>query len=162
MQQCLAKLSRYHCWATEKLFDSVALLSEEQYRSNEGLFFGSVHGTLNHLLLVDQLWLSRINGEPYPVSDLSHEIETDAKMLEAALLNQCDLWFRTCAAMTERRLAQDIKFRNLAGEEGRINAADLLIHVFNHGTHHRGQISAVLAELGVSVPEMDYYYFVKK
>lgn len=162
MQQYLAKLSRYHRWATEKLFDSVALLSEEQYRSQKGLFFGSVHGTLNHLLLVDQLWLSRIEGQPYPITDLSHEIETDAKMLETALLNQCDLWFRTCAAMTDRRLAQNIKFRNVAGEADRMNTADLLMHVFNHGTHHRGQISAVLVEFGVPVPEMDYYYFVNK
>lgn len=162
MQQYLAKLSRYHRWATEKLFDSVALLSEEQYRSNQGLFFSSVHGTLNHLLLVDQLWLSRIEGQPYPVNDLSHEIETDAKALETALLNQCDLWFRTCAALTDRRLAQDIKYRNTAGEPDRINTADLLMHVFNHGTHHRGQISAVLVEFGVPVPEMDYCYFVKQ
>jgi uncharacterized damage-inducible protein DinB len=162
MQQHLAKLSRYHRWATEKLFDSVALLTEEQYRKESGLFFGSVHGTLNHLLLVDQLWLSRIDGQPYPVNDLSHEIETEAKSLETALLNQCDLWFKTCAAMTDRRLTQMVKYRNTAGEPSRIKADDLLMHVFNHGTHHRGQISAVLVEFGVPVPEMDYYYFVQK
>ncbi|SJZ44375.1 Uncharacterized damage-inducible protein DinB (forms a four-helix bundle) [Oceanospirillum multiglobuliferum] len=160
MQQHLAKLSRYHRWATEKLFESVSLLSDEQYRQDAGLFFGSVHGTLNHLLLVDQLWHARIEGIPYPVTDLSHEIESNAKALETALLAQCNTWFQTCATVTERRLSKAIEYRNIAGQKAEINLDDLLIHVFNHGTHHRGQISAVLVEHGVPVPEMDYYYFV--
>lgn len=160
MQQHLAKLSRYHRWATEKLFESVSLLSDEQYYQKAGLFFGSVHGTLNHLLLVDQLWQSRIEGIPYPVTDLSHEIEADAKTLEAALLAQCDSWFKICASVTDRRLGQEVEFRNLAGQKSELNLDDLLIHVFNHGSHHRGQISAALVEFGVPVPEMDYYYFI--
>ena len=162
MQQHLAKLSRYHRWATEKLFESVSLLTEEQYRQPTDLFFGSVHGTLNHLLLVDQLWYARLEGVPYTVNNLSHEIEQDAKALETALLGQCDNWFKTCAALTERRLAQDITFRNLSDEPCKLNTGDLMIHVFNHGTHHRGQISAALVAFGVPVPEMDYYYFVRR
>ncbi|MBB1485463.1 DinB family protein [Oceanospirillum sediminis] len=160
MQQYLSKLSRYHRWATEKLFESVDLLSEDQYREDAGLYFGSIHNTLNHLLLVDQLWLARIQGVPYPVTDLGHEIETDLKALETALLNQCDLWFRECATLTDRRLEQVIKYRNMSGDPARIKNGDLLIHVFNHGTHHRGQISSALAKAGVPVPAMDYFYFV--
>lgn len=162
MQQYLSRLSRYHRWATEKLFESVDLLSDEQYRQKSGLYFGSIHNTLNHMLLVDQLWHARIQEVPYPVTDLSHELEQNPKVLETSLLNQCDIWFRECAAITDRRLEKDIRYRDIEGKPARIKTADLLVHVFNHGTHHRGQISASLVSFGVPVPEMDYLYFTRK
>lgn len=60
-------MARFNQWANQRLYGSVAALSEEQYRAERGLFFGSVHRTLNHILVVDRIWTRRIDGEPHGI-----------------------------------------------------------------------------------------------
>ena len=78
------RMARFNAWVNNILYDAVAKLPSEAYRGDEGLFFGSVHATLNHLLLVDRLWTNRMKGAPNGFDDLAEEIHEDFESLQIA------------------------------------------------------------------------------
>lgn len=156
----LALLSSYHRWAYEQLFSVLDLCSDQDYRSNKGLFFGSLHGTLNHLLLADRLWLSRFQATPMRVEGLNQELESDRVDLKAAILNQAQAWIDFIASLDEANLPDTLVYHNTHGDKKILPYCAALHHVFNHATHHRGQLSAVLTQLGFEAPVMDLVYFL--
>ncbi|HSN71873.1 MAG TPA: DinB family protein [Steroidobacteraceae bacterium] len=156
---CLT-MHRYHQWAYGRLYESVRALTEGEYRRDVGLFFGSVHACLNHLLLVDRVWLGRLNGQPAPYTALDQEVEPDRATLEQAIHAQCDEWLAFLERVPAERFQTMQPYRSLAGQAFELPFASLVLHVPNHGTHHRGQISAALTQLGIEAPVMDLPYFL--
>ena len=92
MKNHLCTLADYHVWAFEMLYGALVSMRGEQYEADAGLFFRSVHGTLNHLLLADRVWFGRFTGEPYKVSRLDAELESDRAELEQAIYRQASVW----------------------------------------------------------------------
>src|SRR3990167_7434458 len=88
----LARLSRYHQWAYETLYQQVETLTDTDYRRDIGLFFGSIHGTLNHLLLAEQIWWGRIQQQPIRFSGLDQEVQPDRAQLRTAIAEQARRW----------------------------------------------------------------------
>ena len=161
LREHLQTLARYNQWATQRLFESVDLLDEAAYRRNVGLFFGSLHGTLNHLLLGEHvLWAKRFNGEPTPVTSLAAEVEPDRTRLKQGLLQGAAAWVPWLEAVSEQQLMGPLHYRRASGEAMSLPFAATLMHVFNHGTHHRGQITAALTSLGQASPELDLVYML--
>jgi uncharacterized damage-inducible protein DinB len=153
-------MARYHRWAFELTYVEVDALSEADYRRDVGLYFKSIHGTLNHLLLVDHLWHGRLVREPYPITSLADEIEPDRGQLKARLLDRSQVWLDLLATLEDEHLAGTAEYLKIDGTPARLPRASAILHVFNHGTHHRGQISTALTQLGRKAPEIDLPYFL--
>jgi uncharacterized damage-inducible protein DinB len=153
--QLMRNFARYDRWATERVLAAADTLPDGELRRDVGLFFKSVHGTLNHLLVVQQLWFRRFAHGESPRVDLGAEVEADRSRLRAALLEGCDAWGRFVDQLEESRLAGMLDYTTTRGQAVSLPCAATLLHVFNHGTHHRGQITAGLTMLGRECPVLD-------
>jgi uncharacterized damage-inducible protein DinB/GNAT superfamily N-acetyltransferase len=152
----LQTLARYNLWATQVLVNHVDALSEHDYRRDAGLFFKSVHGTLNHLLLTEHgAWMRRFAEGVSPMLDLAAEIEPDRLRLRQRLVESALAWLPLLEVWPQERLLGTLAFRRSDGQEAELPFAATLAHVFNHGTHHRGQISAALTAMGHGAPVLD-------
>jgi uncharacterized damage-inducible protein DinB len=150
-------LARYHVWATEELLDRhVATLSDDEYRRDVGLFFKSVHGTLNHLLLTDRhLWFERFVRGASPSRKLDEQVHTGRAQLAAALRAATQEWIPAIESWDDARFDGGLTYTSTAGVTRTVPFAAALSHAFNHGTHHRGQITAAITMLGHECPEID-------
>jgi len=153
-------MALYHEWAHRTLLESLAPLDDSRYHEDVGLFFGSIHDTLNHLLLADRVWLSRFNGMTVPYKRLDETLEENRAALAAATLAQCDAIARFVTALDGVTLEGTLEYHTLAGKPMSTPYSVALMHLFNHGTHHRGQVTAAMTQLGVESPAIDLVYFL--
>lgn len=153
------RLLDYHEWAYDRLLDDCALLADEDYRRPCGLFFGSIHATLNHLAVADRLWLARVLGEAQPYRRLDAEAATDLAGLRRLLLDGVERWQAWLADRTDAELGQVLRYASVTRGEQQRRIDDILTHVVNHGSHHRGQVTAALTAMGQEAPVLDYIYF---
>ncbi len=155
-------LARYNVWATARLLQAVALLPEADYRRDVGLFFKSIHGTLNHLLVGEhRLWFVRFAEGVSPRVALDAELEPDRARLEACLREGAQRWEPLIASWPAERWSATLDYTTMRGMPASLPFAATLAHVFNHGTHHRGQITAALAALGQPCPQLDLVHFLQ-
>lgn len=154
------QLARYNVWATGRLLQALEAVSDQDYRRDLGLFFKSIHGTLNHLLVGEHLvWYRRFaRGESPQKTDgvtLDMELEPDRDRLAQALKGGAANWEHLIASWPAQRFDGTLDYRTMKGEAVSLPFAATLAHVFNHGTHHRGQITAALTALGQPGPGLD-------
>ena len=156
LAQHMALLARYNAWATRKLYAHVDALPDADYRSDMGLYFKSVHGTLNHLLVGEHLlWWPRFADGVSPKVALDAAVEPDRDHLRARLLEGADRWPPYIEALSESRWSAPLAYTSMKGVPMSLPFAATLAHVFNHGTHHRGQITAAITAMGHACPEID-------
>lgn len=156
LREHLLTMARYHLWATRRLCEAADALPEDDYRRDLGVFFKSVHGSLNHLLVGEQLlWMRRFAEGVSPVVALDAEAEPDRTRLHERLVEGALAWLALLEVWSEDRLLGTLAYRRLAGSAVELPFAATLAHVFNHGTHHRGQITAAFTRLGRPCPELD-------
>ncbi|MEG1969341.1 MAG: DinB family protein [Burkholderiaceae bacterium] len=161
LRQQLLVLARYNAWASRRLFAAVDALGEDDYRRELGLFFGSIHRTLNHLLVGEhELWFARFARGQSPRIALDAEIEPDRARLRDRLLTGALNWAPFIEGVSPEQLAGQLDYTSSRGEPQSLPFVPTLIHVFNHGTHHRGQITAALTALGQTAPELDLVYLL--
>lgn len=157
----LALMARYHAWATERLLTSVAPIPDEAYRQPCGLFFGSIHGTLNHLLLTDsENWYRRFTGGPTASLPLDAELESDRTNLTSRLITATARWSAYLASLDEPALAGDLRYTMTTGQARTLPMSGALLHVFNHATHHRGQVTAAISTLGFAYQPLDLPFLI--
>ncbi len=150
-------LAAHHLWATERLLSgSIAPLSEADYRADMKLFFRSIHGTLNHLLVAERIWQPRFMENVSPRLSLDAELFTEREPLRAALQAAAARWGEWLATLAPADLEGPLHYTRSDGQQTVVPKAATLGHVFNHGTHHRGQITAALTALGHAAPELDW------
>jgi len=155
-------LARYNVWATARLLDAVRALPEDNYRRDVGLFFHSIHGTLNHLLVGEHLlWFVRFAEGRSPTVALNAEVEPDRARLDVRLREGAARWAPLIASFKPDRWSGTLDYTTMRGTAASLPFAATLAHVFNHGTHHRGQITAALTALGQPSPELDLVYFLQ-
>lgn len=160
LHQHLRLMADYHAWALDRLYAEVDQLTDADYFRDCGQFFGSVHGTLNHLLLVEHLWQARLQHTVFPVSGLDQQLEADRAALRQRLQTFARGWRPFVDALDSATIAGDLNYRNVQGTPYTLPCASLVLHVFNHATHHRGQASIALVQLGRTAPVMDLPYFL--
>ena len=155
-------LARYHVWATDRLLDRhIAPLSDADYRRDAGLFFKSVHGTLNHLLVAERgLWFERFANGNSPKRKLNEEAHSARRALDAALRQAVRDWLPVIESWDESRYDSSLSYTSTEGVTRSVPFTPTLTHVFNHGTHHRGQITAAITAMGHPGPEIDLLYVV--
>lgn len=155
-------LARYNVWATARLLGAVRALPGDGYRRDVGLFFHSIHGTLNHLLVGEHLlWFVRFAEGRSPTVALDAEVEPDRVQLDARLREGAARWAPLIASFKPDRWNSTLDYTTMRGTAASLPFAATLAHVFNHGTHHRGQITAALTALGHPSPELDLVYFLQ-
>ena len=143
-----AAQARYNRWMNDKVYGVSALLTGQERRRDLGAFFKSVHGTLNHLLLADRIWLARFGAMPAPAfKSLSQELYDDFETLRAERRKTDDVLDAFVAGLTEAKLAAPITYTRSGGEV-RHPLWYGVTHLFNHQTHHRGQVTTLLVQLG--------------
>lgn len=148
-------LADYQHWANEKLFESLDHLTDVARKSDQDLFFHSVHHTLDHLLVVNRLWWARLRGQALTVNFntievhdwrlLKHTLQQESRQFQHWLESQPDVFFEMSLSY--------------AGDDGKSNenwSRDILSHIFTHASHHRGQVSAVATRLGAPAPQLDF------
>ncbi|HMN56732.1 MAG TPA: DinB family protein [Ottowia sp.] len=156
-------LARYNAWATARLLDAVAQVSDEDYRRDMGLFFKSIHGTLNHLLVGEhQLWFVRFAEGTSPRVALDAELETDRHRLAQRLREGTERWAPLIAELAPTAWDGTLDYTTMRGTAVSLPFATTLAHVFNHGTHHRGHITAALTALGQPCPELDLVHMLQQ
>lgn len=150
----------YNAWANGRLYDAAARLSTEQYRADRGAFFKSVHGSLNHLLVTDRIWMRRFTGEGDAPNRLDAILFEALDGLRAAREAEDRRIVSFVEGLDDRRIAGTIKYRRVSSpEEFEQQVGPALAHWFNHQTHHRGQIHALLTGLVGKAPELDLLIF---
>lgn len=154
-------MARFNQWANERLWGSVARLPEAEYRADKGLFFGSVHRTLNHILVVDRLWTRRIDGDPHGITALDTELYGSLAELGSARAEEDRRLIRQVDGLDADRLKRFVRYRWISEPgEGETRCDHILITLFNHQTHHRGQVHAALTQCGIEPPPLDVVYFL--
>ena len=160
-------MARYNQWMNNKLYDCARQLSRDDLQKDMGAFFGSVLGTLNHLVVADIIWMKRFADHPAHfeslrgLSDIERPESLDAIVhsdLNAlyGLRQQLDAMILTLAdEVTEDTLNMKFAYRNMKGDEFNDRLMYPLQHFFNHQTHHRGQLTTLFQQLGVDVGVTD-------
>jgi uncharacterized damage-inducible protein DinB len=161
--QFVRTMAAYNSEMNRRIYDGAARLTDEARRADVGLFWKSLHGTLNHLLWADRQWMSRMDGwSPNTVPNpLSATLHADFAELRAARV-EADAKIEAFAErIDEAWLSEDLVwFSGAAGREMRREKRGLLVHFFNHQTHHRGQAHAALTIRGVDPGDTDLFLVV--
>lgn len=162
-KEYFSTLARYNAWATQCLLEAVDELDDAAYRKDVGLFFKSIHGTLNHLLVGEHLlWFPRFAKGVSPKLDLDMEAEPVRERLGQALKGGAGNWQPLIASWPVDRFEDKLSYTTTRGQAVSLPFAATLIHVFNHATHHRGQVSAALTSLGQPAPVLDLVFMLQE
>ncbi|HXA69566.1 MAG TPA: DinB family protein [Stellaceae bacterium] len=153
--------ARYNAWANARLYGACAKLSEADYLKPRASFFGSIHATLNHLMVADRIWLGRIESRPEKLA-LNQILYGDFTALHVARVAEDDRLIRVVDNIDPARLDQPLDYLNTRGERFRTPLRIVLGHLFNHQTHHRGQAHGLLSQTPVPPPELDLIFFVRE
>jgi uncharacterized damage-inducible protein DinB len=154
------QLAAYNRWANARLYAAALDLSNQAYRLHTGIFFDSLHGTLNHLLLTDRLWLKRLTGEGDHPSQLNAILYEDRAELTRARIAEDERLIRVVQGYDDAALAGLHSYQTASGMPQSQVLGDILLHLFNHQAHHRGQAHACLSILtGGEPPSLDLLVF---
>ena len=143
-------METYSRWMNNRLYDCCAKLSDEERKRDVGAFFKSIHGTLNHLLLGDRIWLGRFTGEPFVVKSLDQELYSDFTQLRSERSATDIAISDWIASLSEAGLAGELSYMSLVSPKPRRYPLWVAVtHFFNHQTHHRGQLTTLLVQRGI-------------
>jgi uncharacterized damage-inducible protein DinB len=162
MKSHFVMLAGYNRWANARLYQAVRPLPEADYRADRGAFFRSLHGTLNHLLVADRVWMRRFTGTGPVQTRLDEILFEDFTALEDAREQEDERIIGYVDLLTESDLAETFTYRPISDpREVTRPLALALAHFFNHQTHHRGQAHALvtMAAGNAAMPSLDLMIF---
>lgn len=151
------QMAKYNQWMTEKIYSQTSHLSDAQFREDLGAFWKSIHSTMNHILWADIVWMKRFNVSlPYQPSDMGVDLFADRKMLETThkeVILCLQEWTHT---FNDDWLAGDLVWTRASNGETYTKPRWLCItHIFNHQTHHRGQVTHMLRHFDIDIGDTD-------
>ena len=163
MRQHLRRMARYNRWANERLYAACGQLPAEEYHRARQAFFGSIHGTLSHVLVGDRMWLARIEGAPPPDLRLDDQPYGSLQELGAARAAEDRRIIERIDATHEEAVAEPVRYRTVVRPEAVETPLHLCwLHVFNHQTHHRGQAHDQLSQTTIPPPPLDLIYYLRE
>ena len=160
-KETLLLMADYNIWATQQLNACLKNVSIDDLDRDVGLFFNSIFGTLNHLLAGEHyIWYVRFAQNISPQIALNTTIETDHVQLLAQLESKSKNWIELLKQLDDVSLNGYLNYQTTTGQHKSLPYAATLLHVFNHGTHHRAQVTAALTKLGYECPVLDLVYML--
>jgi uncharacterized damage-inducible protein DinB len=167
MLEHLRLLSRYNQWMNEKLYNTAAQLPADELARDRGAFFGSLLGTLNHIMVADIIWLQRFSEHPaqHPALNrirampkphaLAQPLLDDFSALSEERTRLDDTIITWCEQLNVSDLGHKLAYHNMKGVASVRNYDSLMLHFFNHQTHHRGQATTLLSQQGLDIGVTD-------
>ncbi|AXS40611.1 DinB family protein [Breoghania sp. L-A4] len=156
MKAFVTMMAGYNAWANTRLYAAVETLSEAQYFEDRGAFFGSLHGTLNHILVGDHIWMHRFTGDGPLPAQLDTVLHDTLTALRAAREAEDARIIAYTNGLSEADLRHTFTYTPVTSPEPVTQPlAPALAHLFNHQTHHRGQAHGMLSQLSVDPPSLD-------
>ncbi|MBY3050413.1 DinB family protein [Rhizobium laguerreae] len=152
----------YNRWANTQVYAAAAELSDDEFRSDRGAFFGSLHRTLNHLIVADRIWMKRFTGTGEAPATLDAVLFEDLDALAAARKIEDERIIAWMDRLDEAALAANFTYVTVV-QPAEITQplSSALAHFFNHQTHHRGQCHMTLTALGKPSLVLDLIYFLR-
>lgn len=159
MKDLLQQYAAFNLWANRLLFECIGKLNEEQAKQESSSSFPSIRQTLQHIWLAEEVWWKRLK--------LMEQIELESEKFNGRLdelmkkiERQSMEWSDWVHNATEVQLCHVFAYQNTKREQFKQPVNEVLIHVFNHGTYHRGQLVTMLRQLGVEkIPGTDFILF---
>jgi uncharacterized damage-inducible protein DinB len=155
-------MAGYNRWMNERLYALCGALSDAERKRDRGAFFRSIHGTLNHLLLTDRSWLGRFTGKEFPIRSLDQQLYEDFEELRRERGATDTAIEEFCALLSTQRLDAMIAYGTLAGKQYSHPLEPAVVHLFNHQTHHRGQVTTLLSQLGIDPGATDVIAYYRE
>ena len=156
------KLTRYKKWADNLFLGVVSTLPEAELLAPRSIIFGSLIRTLNHSLLMDYVWQSHLINKPHGLTTRNPESHPSLSELVKAQ-QEIDQWYVTYAdTLTDTQLDEVVEFEFIGGGQGAMTRSDILYHVVNHTTYHRGHAADILYNINVFPPTTDYPVFLRE
>jgi len=154
-------LSNYNTWANTKIFSSCKKLDDTEYKKDRRAFFSSIHGTLNHLLVVDKAYISRIKGKDHGLISLNQILYENLLQLEEERIKEDKRLVDLVYSLSEKSIHKEITYKGFETGNTTYTINMILITLFNHQTHHRGQIHNMLSQAGIKPPQIDIPDFIE-
>jgi len=158
-------MAEYNAEMNRRLYGAASRVSDAERRASHGAFWGSIHGTLTHILWGDRQWMSRFDGWPKlttPIKQSAGMIEDFAELSAERAKADTDI-SRWAAKVDDAWLADDLTwFSGAANREVRAPLRLLVTHFFNHQTHHRGQVHAMLTAAGQETGDTDLFLLISE
>lgn len=162
MKEVISQLSAYNIWANQQLLDTINHLTEDQQKQELSSSFKSLYKTILHMLDAESIWWQRMKLQER-INRPSDEFTGDMKELSSSLLHQNRQWNEWVNNLNEHQLEHVFQYQNSKRELFKQPIYQMLVHVFNHGTYHRGQLVNMLRQLGEEkVPQTDFIQWSRK
>ncbi len=159
MKHITIAMANYNSWVNKHIYELCSSLPREQIYRDRKMFFGSIHITLNHILLVDILWLARLQGNTAVLfRSLDQVLYEEYNELRDEHVKHDRKLIEYTESLDDDELARVIQFRRMDGKFGAESVHEILWTTFNHQTHHRGQVHAMLSQIGIKnsdFPDLD-------
>ena len=154
-------LANFNKWTNEKIITSCKKLTETEYKKDRGAFFSSIHGTLNHLLVVDRAYIARIEGIDHGLKSLDQILFESLLQLEVARIKEDKRLIDLVNSLSEESIHKEITYKGFETGNTTYTIHMILITLFNHQTHHRGQVHNMLSQAGIKPPQIDIPDFIE-
>ena len=154
-------LANFNTWANTKLFSSCKELDDTEYEKDRKAFFSSIHGTLNHLLVVDRAYISRIEGKVHGLKSLDQILYGNLFQLEEARIKEDKRLVNLVNNLSKGSIHKEITYKDFETSKQTYTINLILITLFNHQTHHRGQAHNMLSQAGIKPPQIDIPDFIE-
>ncbi len=143
---------RYSTWASRRLLDAALKLDPEQLNADVGVANKSIHGTLAHILMADRVWVARVTGEKIEPQE---NVEIEWQQIQKR-------WVEFVSGLSDSDLARVVSYKDMKGNPYETPLWQIILHVVNHATLHRGQVMAMIRQLGIAPPPTDLIFFYRE
>ncbi len=159
--QYLEELVEYKAWANRLFYDCISELTEEHLTAAQPIIFGSLIRTLNHTCLMDFVWKSHLIGSGHGLTSRNPKEHPDFETLRRKQ-ESLDEWFiEYTSSLSEEKCDEAIEFEFIGGGSGSMSRRNIILHVVNHGTYHRGHAADILYHFGTMPPATDLPVFIR-
>src|SRR3954464_10454594 len=152
---------QYHRWANQRIIEATRSLSTEQLHKDHGTSFKSIFGTLVHIYQADSAWFGRIHGNP-DSQTTTYPPKPDLAGLAADWFALLDLSLEWSAKLNEAEWNKIISYKDSKGNSHQTLLLPIILHLVNHGSYHRGQVSSLLRQSGITPPSTDLIAFYRQ
>jgi uncharacterized damage-inducible protein DinB len=168
------RMADYNLWMNTRVYEAASRLEPSQLHADRGAFFGSIFGTLSHILIADTIWMNRFAGHPRSFramagidslprpSSLSQPLYAEFDQLRGARQGMDMMIIEFCKEACDEDYAQVLAYTDLAGRAHNNGFDSLVQHFFNHQTHHRGQVTTLLSQAGIDVGATDLIVMLRE